>query len=702
MSRAAVTARATGCDVSTAKLLVVGSGGIGCELIKNLVLMGFTNIVMIDLDTIDYSNLNRQFLFRQKHVGQPKCFAARDAALAIPHDPGLTITARQANIKSEEFDLNFWRGFDLVLSALDNVDARKHVNQECLIANVPLVESGTQGSQGQVHAIFRGKTSCYSCHLPPPPQTYPVCTIRNHPETPVHCIHWVKELLFPELFGGHRTDLIDTESEADGREARAGQADPTNDEASPAAAPAPLMQEPGEAAFDFSCRVFRAVFEDDISRKARMHETWKEKERSPPVPLLLRPSGIGFEVTGASASKPHFPKPTAPTALPEATALRGAADSPEAAAWTVAESTAVFLATATKILEQRADEVGSLSFDKDDSDAMDFLTAASNLRMACFGIGMLSRWDAKGTAGRIIPAIASTNAIISGFIVLEALKILSGKREECRFCWCSEAMRGKRRDLRLMGTSLEPPNPECAVCGIPSLMLTVDTSTFTVGSLKTMLTEELGITKPTIVVTSRHPLATKPGHELKLSDGCIDPEDVDEDDAEDYVRYSSYLHKALASLPWPCNDGTELIIEDEGQDEGEAEGGGQGGDEEGDEAEKPWYMRPCYLKVYIRHAMLEGDEAPAGFRITNSNLEEVKAKRAAARAAAKQLAVKEAAAVAEVEAEEEEVQEVAKAASSSAPPLAGVKRTSSEDRASTKRRGEVVEGDGDDVVCLSD
>ena len=113
-------------------------------------------------------------------------------------------------------------------------------------------------------------------------------------------------------------------------------------------------------------------------------------------------------------------------------------------------------------------------------------------------------------------------------------------------------------------------------------------------------------------------------------------------------------------------------------------------------------MRPCYLKVYIRHAVLEADEAPAGFRITNSNLEEVKAKRAAARAAAKQLAVKEAAAVAEVEAEEEEVQEVAKAAPSSAPPLAGVKRTSSEDRASTKRRGEVVEGDGDDVVCLSD
>jgi len=54
------------------KLLVVGAGGIGCELIKNLVMMGFNDIEMIDLDTIDVSNLNRQFLFRSKHVGKSK------------------------------------------------------------------------------------------------------------------------------------------------------------------------------------------------------------------------------------------------------------------------------------------------------------------------------------------------------------------------------------------------------------------------------------------------------------------------------------------------------------------------------------------------------------------------------------------------------------------------------------------------------
>ena len=214
-TRADVTKALTGTDLSTTRVLMVGAGGIGCELVKNLVLSGFKDITMIDLDTIDYSNLNRQFLFRAHHVQRSKALVAREAALEFPHDDGLAIAAHHGNIKDEQFGFDFFKGFDIVLNALDNVDARRHVNRVCLATGVPSVESGTQGYLGQVRAIVKGVTMCYECNPPQPPKSYPICTIRNHPDKPVHCIAWAKELLFKKLFGGEDTDLVDTSEEAD-------------------------------------------------------------------------------------------------------------------------------------------------------------------------------------------------------------------------------------------------------------------------------------------------------------------------------------------------------------------------------------------------------------------------------------------------------------------------------------------------------
>lgn len=108
--------------------------------------------MMIDLDTIDYSNLNRQFLFRAKHVGRSKAEVAREEVLQFPHDPDIEITSAISNIKSQVHTLEFFSSFSIVLNALDNVEARRHVNRVCLAAGVPLIESGTQGYLGQVIA----------------------------------------------------------------------------------------------------------------------------------------------------------------------------------------------------------------------------------------------------------------------------------------------------------------------------------------------------------------------------------------------------------------------------------------------------------------------------------------------------------------------------------------------------------------------
>jgi molybdopterin/thiamine biosynthesis adenylyltransferase len=155
MSRESHTSQALGVDlfkrIKAAKVLLVGAGGIGCELLKTIVLTGFGSVEVVDLDTIDVSNLNRQFLFQQKHVKRPKAHVAKETASAF--NPNVRIVAHHDNIKCKKFGIDWYKGFTLVFNALDNLDARRHVNRMCLAADVPLLESGTTGFDGQVQVI---------------------------------------------------------------------------------------------------------------------------------------------------------------------------------------------------------------------------------------------------------------------------------------------------------------------------------------------------------------------------------------------------------------------------------------------------------------------------------------------------------------------------------------------------------------------
>jgi len=201
-------------SISSCRILVVGAGGIGCELLKTLVLSGFEDIEVIDLDTIDYSNLNRQFLFSKQHVGMSKSRVAKESVLKL--NPTAKIKSHHANIKDTAYGPSYMKQFNIVMNALDNLSARRHVNRVCLAADVPLIESGTAGYLGQVQVIRKGITECFECEPKPTPTTYPVCTIRSNPTSPIHCIVWAK-MLFMRLYGKSDdsnavTDLEEEES----------------------------------------------------------------------------------------------------------------------------------------------------------------------------------------------------------------------------------------------------------------------------------------------------------------------------------------------------------------------------------------------------------------------------------------------------------------------------------------------------------
>ncbi|KAI8981889.1 hypothetical protein BDF20DRAFT_817446 [Mycotypha africana] len=428
--------------VASSKTLLVGAGGIGCELLKNLVMSGFKDIVVIDLDTIDISNLNRQFLFQRQHVKKSKAHVAKESA--VKFNPAAKITSLQANIKDAQFDVNWFKQFTLVMNALDNLDARRHVNAMCLAADVPLIESGTQGYLGQAYVIRKGETECFDCQPKPTPTTYPVCTIRSTPSAPIHCIVWAKSFLFNQLFGNSEDEeaFDATENDDNAQELAALKRETEELKCIKEAAGSPL----------YTKKIFDKVFKTDIERLLSMESMWKNRKKPTPLNYESLVETMEDNSTNEASS--------------------GLADQ---RVWTLKENFEMYKNSATRLaaryLKNRETvKDAMLSFDKDDDDAMEFVTAASNLRAHIFGIPQKSLFDAKSMAGNIIPAIATTNAVIAGFVIMKAFRLLQSNIKDNPRTYLTVSREGPRIVLEANSA----PNPKCGVCRSRSSTVKVD------------------------------------------------------------------------------------------------------------------------------------------------------------------------------------------------------------------------------------
>ncbi len=185
-------------------IFIIGAGAIGCEYLKIFSMMGIatakkSKITITDNDNIEISNLNRQFLFRKKHAGFNKAVCACEEIRRMNKNINCDT---HTNLVCEEteyiYDEEFYKNQDFIINAVDNNKARKYIDSQCLLFNKILIDSGTEGLKAHNQLIIpkvtdHGKFENYNNN------NVPMCTLRQFPSTINHCIEWGKDK-FDEYF----------------------------------------------------------------------------------------------------------------------------------------------------------------------------------------------------------------------------------------------------------------------------------------------------------------------------------------------------------------------------------------------------------------------------------------------------------------------------------------------------------------------
>jgi adenylyltransferase/sulfurtransferase len=166
--------------LKNAKVCVVGTGGLGHPIISRLTAMGIGTLRIIDRDVIELSNLHRQTMFDEDDVGQVKVEVAAKKLKKLNPDCNIEALAISVN---DYTALEVIEGCDVVIDALDSVNARYALNKACVKLNIPFVTGAAVGVSGQVFTVLPKESACYFCMFPDLDEdTMPTCSIEGvHP-----------------------------------------------------------------------------------------------------------------------------------------------------------------------------------------------------------------------------------------------------------------------------------------------------------------------------------------------------------------------------------------------------------------------------------------------------------------------------------------------------------------------------------------
>ncbi len=180
--------------ISSSHVIIVGIGALGCEIAKNLALVGVGKLTLIDMDTIETSNLSRQMLFTENDKGKMKAEVAKEKLKVLNPDVEIITYTK----KFQELPMSVFEGADVIAGGLDSFKARFALNRMAHELGIPYVDGAATGFKGNVQIIIPagsgisdGQTPCLRCFFPIPPadeKVWVACSIPGQPRSREQCI----------------------------------------------------------------------------------------------------------------------------------------------------------------------------------------------------------------------------------------------------------------------------------------------------------------------------------------------------------------------------------------------------------------------------------------------------------------------------------------------------------------------------------
>uniref|UniRef100_A0A8C1PGB7 Ubiquitin-like modifier-activating enzyme 6 n=1 Tax=Cyprinus carpio TaxID=7962 RepID=A0A8C1PGB7_CYPCA len=393
----------------------VGCGAIGCEMLKNLALLGVGlsrhsgEICITDPDLIEKSNLNRQFLFRPQHIQRPKSTTAAAATLEI--NPEMQIDA--------------------------------HLNK---VRNNSLLDSGTMGTKGHTEIIVPYLTESYNSHRDPPEEEIPFCTLKSFPAVIEHTIQWARDK-FESAFS-HKPSMYNMfwQSHSSAQDVLQRMMAGESMEGSFQVIKL-LSRRPTH--LDHCLALARLKFDKYFKRKAlqllhsfpldtRLKDGslfWQSPKR-PPSPIefdLNDPLHFSFVVSAARLFADIYNIPYSEEVKRIFNTSIWHIETDETVKKPDQLKMTVSSEEEREAISQLQEAISSnsrlcmtpLFFEKDDdtNGHMDFVASASALRAQMYAIEAADRLQTKRIAGKIIPAIATSTAAVAGLVSMELIKV---------------------------------------------------------------------------------------------------------------------------------------------------------------------------------------------------------------------------------------------------------------------------------------